>query len=88
MDYTIKFLTVMVAMTLADVCWTLYFMKVAEKKAFQAGVWGSVIILFGAVSTTSYVHDQSLIVAAVIGAFIGTYLTIKYKNKYAEAEKN
>ncbi len=87
LNYILKFLSVMVAMMLADVCWTLYFMKIAEKKAAQAAVWGSVIILFGAISTTSYVDDHSLIIAAVIGAFIGTYATIKYKNNKEANEK-
>lgn len=78
--YVYKFLSVMIAMALADVCWTLYFMKVSEKKALQAAFWGSIIILFGAISTTSYVEDNTLIFAAVIGAFIGTYVTIKMKS--------
>lgn len=69
----------MLSMTLADVCWTLYFMKVSEKKALQSAFWGSIIILFGAVSTTSYVNDHSLVLAAILGAFIGTYVTVRYK---------
>lgn len=87
LNYILKFMSVMIAMMLADVCWTLYFMKIAEKKAAQAAAWGSIIILFGAISTTSYVDDHSLIVAAVIGAFIGTYATIKYKNNKESNEK-
>jgi hypothetical protein len=85
--YLIKFFTVMISMMLADVCWTKYFMKVADKNALHASFWGSIIILFGAVSTTSYVEDHTLILPAVLGAFIGTYITIKYKSKQDEVEK-
>ena len=85
--YLIKFITVMISMMLADVCWTLYFMKIAEKKAVQAAAWGSIIILFGAISTTSYVDDHSLIIAAVIGAFLGAYATIRFKNNKEANEK-
>jgi hypothetical protein len=62
-------------------------MKVADKNALHASFWGSIIILFGAVSTTSYVEDHTLILPAVLGAFIGTYITIKYKSKQDEVEK-
>ena len=86
--YLIKFFTVMISMMLADVCWTKYFMKVADKNALQAGFWGSIIILFGAISTTSYVDDHTLIIPAVLGAFIGTYITIKHKAKTDNGEKN
>lgn len=86
-EYILKFMTVMLSMALADVCWTLYFMKVAEKKAVQAAFWGSIIILFGAISTTSYVDDHSLVIAAVVGAFLGTYATIKFKANKESNEK-
>ena len=85
--YLIKFFTVMISMMLADVCWTKYFMKVADKQALQAGFWGSIIILFGAISTTSYVDDHTLIIPAVIGAFLGTYITVKHKAKQENVEK-
>jgi len=79
--YIAKFLTVMIAMIIADVCWALYFITVSERRAFAAGAYGSVIVLLGAISTVSYVNDRTLLVAAVLGAFIGSYLTVYYKNK-------
>jgi len=77
--YIIKFLAVMLSMLLADACWTLYFMTVSEKKAIQAGLWSSAIILFGALCTTEYVHDRSLIIAAMLGAFLGSTFTVLHK---------
>lgn len=71
----------MISMILADICWTKFFMKVAEKKAIPAGIWSASIILFGAVVTTEYVHDRTLIIAAMLGAFIGTAITVYWKNK-------
>lgn len=85
--YTVKFLMVMVSMILADVCWTLYFIKVGEKKEIAAGIWSSLIISFGALSTTEYVHDRTLIFAAMLGAFIGTYMTVFVKRKLNEKDK-
>ena len=75
---------VMVSMILADICWTLYFIKVGEKKEIDAGIWSSLIILFGALSTTEYVNDRTLIFAAMLGAFIGTYAVVFVKKKLNE----
>lgn len=81
MEYTIKFLEVMICLFLADICWALYFMKVSERKAAQAGVWAVLIYLFGAVSIYSFVEDKSLIIAALIGSFLGTYVSVEYKRR-------
>ena len=71
----------MVAMIIADICWTYYFIKVEERKALAAGIWSSLITISGSFITTSYVHDRSLVLAAVIGAFIGTAGTVYFKKK-------
>ena len=84
--YAIKFITVMISMILADACWTKYFMTVAEKKAIPAGLWSAAIILFGAICTTEYVNDRSLIIAAALGAFIGSALTVIHKVKQEEKQ--
>ena len=81
MEYIIKFILVVIAMIIADVCWTYYFIKVEERKAIAAGIWSALIIVVSSFITTSYVEDRSLVPAAVIGAFIGTAGTVWYKNK-------
>jgi peptidoglycan biosynthesis protein MviN/MurJ (putative lipid II flippase) len=81
MTYILTFLGVMVAMIIADICWTYYFIKVEERKALAAGIWSSLITISGSFITTSYVHDRSLVLAAVIGAFIGTAGTVYFKKK-------
>ena len=81
MSYILQFLGVMIAMIIADVCWTYYFIKVEERKAISAGVWSSLIIIASSFITTSYVQDRSLVIAAVLGAFIGTAGTVYFKKK-------
>ena len=77
--YLLKFLAVMASVAITDVIWALYFIEVSNKKAFKSGLWSSLIILFGAFITTEYIQDKTLIIAAVIGAFAGTFLVVKYK---------
>ena len=76
--YLLKFLGVMISVAIADICWVHYFIKVEERKAVIAGWWSVGIIGLGAISVEGYVHDPTLIIAAMIGAFIGTYITIKF----------
>ena len=79
--FILKFIAVTLSMILADVCWTMYFIEVDKRKPIASGIWGSAIILFGAFTTVHYVNDHRLLVAAVIGSFIGTAGTVYYKKK-------
>ena len=76
--YIVKFLAVFASTAVGDVCWTYYFLSISQEKALKAGWWGTLVIAFGAVATVSYVHDNSLLVAALIGAFVGTSLTVRF----------
>jgi len=87
MPFILKFILVALAMIVADVCWTFYFIKVEERKVVASGIWSSLIIVSSAFITTSYVEDKSLIPAAVLGAFIGTAGTVWYKKKTEQNDK-
>jgi len=86
MDYFIKFTVVMIAMAVTDVCWAYYFIKVGERRAIQAGTWAVLLFFAGAVVTTNYVHDNTLMIAAAIGSFGGTAITIEYKKRKENKE--
>ena len=73
-----KFLLVFICVSITDMCWAIYIIKTAQKKAFLASAWGSGITLLSAFTVISYTHDHRLIIASVLGAFVGTYVTIKY----------
>lgn len=77
----VTFFLIMVAMALADVCWTLYFIDVEERRAHAAAFWSAMIILVTAFTVTNYVENKIYIVAAFLGAYVGTYVTIQWKRK-------
>jgi len=85
--YILTFIMVIIMMAIADICWTLYFIKIEERKSIQAGIWGSMIYLFSAITVTKYMENQSYIIAAIIGAFLGTYLTVEWKIKKDKKRK-
>jgi hypothetical protein len=87
LTYIIKFILVIAFMTLTDIAWAFYVIKVDNRQAVKAGVWSMMIMLFGALTTTNYIDDKTLIIAAMIGCFIGTYITVKYHDKIEKIEK-
>lgn len=78
MTFAVQFILVMLALIVADICWTMFFTETANKNAVKAGVWSALIMLSGSFATVSFVHDKRFIVAAMLGSFIGTYATIKW----------
>jgi hypothetical protein len=85
--YALKFFGVIIATILVDICWAYYFIKINEEEPLPASTWASLILVFGAFTTINYVDDRSLLIAAVIGSFIGTYATIWYR-KRKKAKQN
>ena len=81
MAFAIKFVLVMLAMIVADVCWAMYFIEIDKRRVWAAGVWSAIIIIASAFITTSYVEDKSMVPAAALGAFIGTAATVYYKKR-------
>ncbi|WMJ09732.1 hypothetical protein [Nitrosomonas sp. sh817] len=84
----VTFFLIMVAMALADVCWTLYFIDVEERRAHAAAFWSAMIILVTAFTVTNYVENKIYIAAAFLGAYAGTYVTITWKKKVESREKS
>lgn len=86
MSYLLQFIGVFIAMTIADICWTYYFIKIEERKSIAAGLWGVGIYVCGAFAVMSYMEDRSLIIAAMLGSFFGTWGTVEYKKRKEKSE--
>ena len=74
-----KWLWVAVATGLTDVCWTLYVTNAAAFNKIRASFYSVGILLMGSSVVVEYVADRVLVIPAAIGAFIGTWLTLKFK---------
>lgn len=46
-----SYLLVFLAVGLADVCWTKYFIEAGNKNATKAAAWSALIVLLGAFTT-------------------------------------
>ena len=64
-----------------DWVWAKYTLATANKYAILAGSWASAMPFFIAFFSRSYVEDWKTAIPAACGAFVGTYIGIKYGNK-------
>ncbi len=76
--YLLRFLFVMGSIAVADVAYVHYFLNVTARRPVRAGLWSAVVLGLYAGSTINYVGDPTLLVAAMLGAVLGTTLTVKY----------
>ncbi len=76
-----KFTLVFLAMMVTDIFWTFYLISVEERKSVIAGLWAMALYISGAFVVSSYVQNRWLIIAAALGSFVGTWLTIEYKKR-------
>jgi hypothetical protein len=74
-----KALLVFTLAAVGDVFWTLYIKAVGDGKSMLASVWAALIWAMAAYSVVNYVNDMRLIPFGVLGAFAGTYGTMKWK---------
>lgn len=79
MSFTAQFALVFVSLVAVDVCWTLYIAEVNARNAVKAATWSALIMLCGAFATISFVHDKRLLIAAILGAWVGTYIAVRIK---------
>lgn len=69
-------LAVFLAVAMTDALWTHYIQAASDGHRFPAAAYSALIVLVGAFVTMQYVRDRIYIVPAVLGAFVGTYLSV------------
>ena len=73
------------AVFIMDMVWTLYTRALAKDKTILASVLSALVYSISALSFVEIVKDVYLLVPAALGAFLGTYSTMKWDIKH---EKN
>lgn len=72
-DYILVFLSVCAA----DALWAEYIQAVADNRALLAGLYSIFVYLAGAYAVTKYIENKKMLIPAILGAFIGTYITVQ-----------
>ena len=69
---------VFVVYVVFDILYALYVIFVGQKRAIAASFTGSLLYSLGAVGVMSYTHNILYIIPLSLGAFVGTYIAVKY----------
>lgn len=77
MEFALRCMMVFLFTAIADWAWALYIIETSSKNAIRSSVMAGLLILLGAFVTLSYVEDRRMLIPAVIGAVVGTYLCVK-----------
>ena len=77
----INFIVTFVAVTVVDIFYTYYIKSVNDNRAMVAGFWGAVVWLFGSLAVINYTSNHWLLIPACLGAFCGTWIGIKLRNR-------
>lgn len=76
-----KWAAVFAALALLDFVWARYTLAITDKRAVPAGIYAVGILALGGFSVISYTTDHWLLIPACSGAFVGTFLAVKFGNK-------
>jgi hypothetical protein len=76
--FSFRALLIFVLTTLADILWAIYIRRVGEGKAMQSATTSALLWLLAAFVIINYVENKWLIAPGVLGAFVGTYFTVKW----------
>lgn len=81
MSYWAQFILVTLGVTLNDVMWTLYIAYIGKKLKYRAALAAMFIAVGNGFVVTSYVHDSTMILACVIGAFFGVVVPLSVQER-------
>lgn len=70
---------VFVLMLVVDFAWSMYIKSLGNNKHMAAAGWSAFISLAGGISVIGYTENHWLLIPAVLGGAIGTYLSKYFK---------
>lgn len=78
---TINHLMIFLGVFVTDVVYTFYLRAIYQHHTLQACAWASVVTTIGGVIIINYTASIWSIAAAAVGAFAGTFVSMKYVRK-------
>jgi uncharacterized membrane protein YfcA len=64
-------------MAVLDMVWAYYIMNTSKANAISASAYAAALFGLSGIVTIQIVDNPSLLPAAMLGAFVGTYIAIK-----------
>jgi len=77
----LNYLIIFVSLVLIDIVYIFYLKYVAQNKINKASSWASVVTLLNGIIIINYSSDIYSVLSAMIGAYVGTFISMKFFNK-------
>jgi xanthine/uracil permease len=77
----LNYLIIFVSLVLIDIVYIFYLKYVAQNKINKASAWASVVTLLNGIIIINYSSDIYSVLSAMIGAYVGTFISMKFFNK-------
>jgi len=80
MDWAVSFF----ALFFVDIGYVLYMQNVQKRKKIVASTFATLIFILNSVVIINFTENKTLLIPAIIGAFVGTYVGMiieDYRNK-------
>lgn len=77
MNDVLQWVGVFLALFFLDFIWAEYTRAITDKRPHRAATTAVQIILLSGFATTSYVHNPILLIPAGLGAYAGTWASVK-----------
>ncbi len=61
-----------------DILYAVYIICVSKQQALLASFTGALLYSLGAVGVMNYTHNALYLIPLSMGAFVGTYIAVKY----------
>ena len=71
------------ALFFTDLVYTYYLRAVSNDQTFTASFWAAMATLLASVAVINYTSDNWQLIPAILGAFTGTWVGMKWKFKKA-----
>jgi len=71
-----------------DFVWTFYTRSMVAHREVRAGLWAAAVIGISGFAASEYVKDKTLLIPAALGAFAGTWLSVRIDKRKQEREQS
>lgn len=72
------YIAVFFGMTLLDFVYAEYTKAAADRHVHTSSTYATCLIVITGLVTSEYVNDRSLLIPAAAGAYVGTYISMRF----------
>ena len=83
LDYVVTFFAVFAT----DLIYVYFVRSIQNNQPLQAGLWSVVVTFTASVAVINYTADHWALIPALLGAFAGTWIGMRYRKSISDQER-